>query len=210
MNRILICRRTSGICAALMAMTMICAVSMGYPEPNIVPTSWQLDFKHEKPQLLAVRLPGEERTRLYYYFTYTVTNRTGSEQLWVPEVWINTDAGDLIRANSGVSPTIFNAIKARERNPLLESPVQVVGTILQGADNARDGMVVWEVPGKDVNNIRMFITGLSGETHVVQDPVTSEDRLLRKTLMLEYNTPGDLAHIQSKPFIFVGEQWIVR
>ena len=210
MNRIRIGRRVLGACVLIGLLGTFAAVSQAYPEPHIVPTSWELEFEHRKPELISVRLPGEDTNRLYHYFTYTVTNRTGDERLWVPDFWVLTDAGDLIQANRGISPAVFNAIKARERNALLETPVQVVGRLLQGRDNARDGMVIWPVPNHDVDNMRIFVGGLSGETHVVKDPAGGEDKLLRKTLMLEYNTPGDYAHLSQKPFVFVEKQWIVR
>ena len=210
MNRTPISRRMLFTAMTLAAFSVAASAVWAFPEPHVVPTSWELDFTQGKPSLVSVRMQGEDKPRHYYYFTYTVTNRTGTEQLWVPEFSVWTDAGDLIQANRGISPTIFNAIRDREKNPLLENPFQIVGPLLQGTDNARDGVVIWQVPEHDVDHIRIFISGLSGETHVVKDPLSGEEKLLRKTLMLEYRTPGDYAHVLSKPFNFVGKEWVVR
>jgi len=182
----------------------------GYPEPRIVTDSWALDFEHDKPAVIEVTPPGQQRSALYWYMTYTVRNGTGAEQLFIPDVWMMTDAGDLVQANRRIPPAVFKTIKKRERNPLLESPVAVVGRLLQGEDNARDGVVIWKVPEHDVDVVRIFFAGLSGETHQVTDPVTGDQRLLRKTLMITYGTPGDAAHQALKPFVFEDERWIVR
>jgi hypothetical protein len=141
---------------------------------------------------------------------YTVTNRTGDDQLFVPNVWMFTDAGDLLPANLGVPPAAFRAIQDNERNPLLEEPMKIVGRILQGKDNAKDGVVMWPVPDHDVDSFRIFFGGLSGETHEIEDPATGEKRLLRKTLMLEYQSPGDASHTRTKPFVLKSEEWIIR
>jgi hypothetical protein len=157
-----------------------------------------------------VRLPGEDHPKLYYYMTYSVANRTGEDQLFVPDVWMFTDAGDLMQANRGVAPAVFRAIKQHAQNPLLEEPMKIVGKILQGKDNARDGVVMWQVPDHDVDSVRIFIGGLSGETHEITDPATGETKLLRKTLMLEYHSPGDRTHVRVKPFVLKDTQWVVR
>lgn len=179
-----------------------------YPEPRIVTDSWELEFEFDEPRTIAVERGGE--TRLYWYMTYTVRNESGEDQLFVPEAWAATDAGDLLAANRDVPPAVFRAIEEQEDNPLLENPVQVVGRLLQGEDNARDSVFIWPVPEHDVDYIRMFIGGLSGETHDVEDPETGETYVLRKTLMLEYATPGDVSHTAQKPFIFEGREWVVR
>ncbi len=181
-----------------------------YPEPNIVQNSWELDIKIDPPAIISVQLPDEPKPRLYNYITYTVTNRTGNEQLYVPDLNVLTDAGDLIQLNRSIPPLVFQKIKERLRNPLLESPSKIVGSILQGADNARDGVAIWPVADHDINNFKLFFGGLSGETHSVKDPATGKETLLRKTLELTYETPGDEAHAQQKPFVLKSKTWIVR
>src|SRR2546423_1628632 len=87
------------------AAIMAAAVSLSlkgahaFPEPSLIPTSWRLTIKYKHPAAIAVRLPGEGSPTMYWYFTYTVTNNTGADQTFVPEITLMTEAGDLIRAN---------------------------------------------------------------------------------------------------------------
>lgn len=180
------------------------------PEPNVGTTAWELQFIPNTPAVISVVLPGEKTTRLFWYMTYSVTNRTSEDQLFLPDIWLATDNGDLIQANRGISPIVFEQIKSRIKNPLLESPTQVVGTLLQGPDHARDGVAIWPVPDHDVDNARIFIAGLSGETQILKDPVSGEDKLFRRNLMLEYSLPGDASHAGQKVFNFVSRGWIMR
>ena len=181
-----------------------------FPQPTIVPTSWQLEMKYEHPRAIAVRLPGEATPRTYWFMTYTVTNNTGEDQNFVPEIALLSDAGDLIRANRNIPPRVFATIHQELRNPLLKSPTQVVGRLLQGADNAVDGIALWPMPEHDVDSVTIFVQGLSGETYPVEDPQTGEIHLLRRTLMLEYQTPGSVEKQPRKPWLFKAERWVVR
>src|SRR4051812_29038882 len=90
-----------------------------FPEPNIVQNSWELGVKFKQPAIISVRLADQEKPKLYYFVTYTVTNLTGEDQLFVPDVSALTDAGDLVRVNRAIPPAVFKAIKERLRNPLL-------------------------------------------------------------------------------------------
>ena len=56
----------------------------------------------------------------------------------------------------------------------------------------------------------VFLAGFSGETAVVQDPDTGDEVLLRKTLMLQYATPGTDVHPQDQDILLDSEQWVMR
>ena len=195
---------------AVAALVVTSGRVAAFPEPTIVPTSWQLEIKYNYPSAIGVRLPGETHSTYYWYFTYTVTNKTGADQNFVPEIVMLTDAGDLIRANRNIPPRVFTTIKKELDNPLLRSPTEVVGRLLQGADNAVDGIAIWPMPPHDVDRATIFFQGLSGETYQVPDPQTGETHLLRRTLMLEYQTPGSIEKQPRKPWLFRDERWIVR
>ncbi len=94
---------------------------------------------------------------------------------FIPDVILVTDAGDVIRANKKIPAEVFAAIKKRERNPLLLKPIKAVGKILQGKDNAKDSVMIWETPKHDVNSVKIFFSGLSGETHRVARITDSGD-----------------------------------
>jgi hypothetical protein len=200
---------------ATLTVMLVLAMALGgraetAPQPDVVSSSWQLSVQFATPRVISVRLPTEDHARFYWYMTYTVTNGTGEDQMFIPDIWLLTDGGDLMQANRGVAPTVFKAIKTYLDNPLLESPTQIVGKILQGKDNARDGVAIWPVPDHDVDMLRIFFGGLSGEVHEVADPNTGEKHLLRKTLMVEFQTPGDRAHLASKPYLKKKQDWVVR
>jgi len=105
---------------------------------------------------------------------------------------------------------VFDTVDKSLGNSLLESPVTVVGRILQGEDHAKDSVLLWEAPGADVKWFRVFVAGLSGETTEITDPLSGEALLLRKTLMSEYHTPGDIRHTADKPVVPREREWIMR
>ena len=77
-------------------------------------------------------------------------------------------------------------------------------------DNAVDGVAIWEIPANDVDHVTIFFNGLSGETHEVENPVTQEKVYLRRTLQIDYQTPGSVEQQPRKPWLFKGEEWVVR
>lgn len=225
---------TGLILLALVAITTLAFLPLhqaeAHPRPKILSDSWQLDFVYEKPALITVDLPGEGPTD-FWYLPYTVTNNTGQELLFVPDVMIYTDAGDLILAPRKVPPVVFTAVKAELRNPLLESPIDIIGQLLQGEDNARDGVILWPAPNHDIDSFKIFVGGLSGETAIldpdgtiIPEKADSNDEadidahaarkragiVLRKTLVLEVATPGDIETRTSAPVVMRRSQWIMR
>ena len=185
--------------------------TFAYPEPSIVPKSWDLDFKINKADTIRLKIPGQEKTKLFYYITYTVTNKTNKDQMYIPVAQLYTNRGHLIQAGRRVHPVVYKTIKKHLDNPLLIDPVKIVGKILQGPDHAKDGVFIWPVPeDKDIDVLRVFVQGLSGEFHKAKDPVSGKDHTLWKTLMLEYRTPGDQKSTPVKKFLKKVHKWIVR
>jgi len=174
-------------------LTGVAGLADAYPQPRIVTDSWQLGFDHETPRAIQVVTEAGQPARTFWYLPYTVTNDTGADQMFIPDVRIITNTGELIAAGRDVPPVVFQAIKAERRNPLLISPIEAIGRILQGEDNAKDSVAIWAAPQSDVDAVTVLIKGLSGETTVVRHPETGRDIVLRKTLKLEYATPGGTA-----------------
>lgn len=187
--------------------------------PEVLPRSWNLDFSHESLRPIAVEFDGE--TRWFWYMTYKVTNRTDREQVFVPYIEMATNTGQVVRANHEVPPQVFDAIKLRVDNPLLESPAAVVGRILQGDEYARESVAIWPATHPEVSTVRVFVRGLSGETATVRHPVvrerpdgrrdvTFEDVLTIRTLMLTYDLPGRPDTPQFQPVVAEGSRWVMR
>lgn len=159
-----------------------------YPRPALYPESWQLDFEAAIPQRIVVEVPGRG-PQAYWYLTYTVTNRTDREQLFMPVFELLTHDGNVYRSDRGVPAVVFDRIKQREKKPLLEPFHQIAGTLLVGEDQARDGVAIWQEPPGRMGAFSIFVEGLSGETATVK--LGERDVILRKQLQLNFHIRGD-------------------
>lgn len=180
------------------------------PEPELVSPSWQLDFDFERPDAIAVEtLTGE--VQWYWYMTYTVTNETGATRLFVPDITIADDTGRLMAAGEGVPSRVFRAIRDKLRSTALMSQTQIVGQLLEGDDYARTGVAIWPAAVQDdLDEYRVFVAGLSGETATTTDPITGETVLLRRTLMLRFELPGDDESPEEQPVILAERREVMR
>jgi len=185
--------------------------TIAYPTPAIVSEAWELDFEYQAPRLIAVPdIHGE--TRWYWFMTYMVENQTGAPRLFVPEVTIATDAGHILTAGKDVPPSVFRAVKERVDNPLLRDPVQVVGKLLEGEDQARESVAIWPWdPDADVDQMRIFVGGLSGENQVIPHPLNPDEQVVTtKQKMITYRVPGTNVHPQDQDILPRGEDWVMR
>jgi hypothetical protein len=180
-----------------------------YPEPTAVIRSWQFDFSANPPQPIAVA-DASGRTRWYWYVTYKVVNNTGQERMFIPDVTVATDQGQIISAGRNIPAPVFAAIKQRVGNRLLENPTQMVGRLMQGEDYAKESAAIWLDPGTEVGEIRVFFEGLSGETAQITNPLTGKPVLMRKTLMRVYQMPGRPATPQQQTVLPSEEIWVMR
>ncbi len=183
-------------------------------EPALVSKSWEFKFSFDTPRPIAVRnLAGD--FEWFWYMSYKVVNNSGEERLFIPEITIASDRGDIFVAGRGVRSAVFDAIKARLGNRLLESPNTIVGQILQGEDHAKEGVAIWPATEHNIDNLSIFVAGLSGETALIKvpdpaDTTKSIDTLVAKTLMLDYELPGFPRSPQEQPVIYKGQKWIMR
>jgi hypothetical protein len=90
----------------------------------------------------------------------------------------------------------------------------MVGMLLQGEENAKEGVVIWPVDGMQISEISVYAAGFSGEMRQVpiKDPKSGKPVVatLRKTLMLRYQSPGELVNMASKPIELIEKRWIMR
>lgn len=193
------------LCAVALLQLATVAVAAGYPKPAPVPRSWELDFD-----------PGDLRLYLdstgdaYWYFTYVVTNNTGADRIWAPQFTLLTDTGEILDSGDEVPTFVTDKIMDLLGNELLEQQNQIIGDLHQGEEHARDGLVIWPAEKLTVNELTLFISGISGETARVQNPTTNETKVLRKTLQRDYLIPGSAAGRGSDPVDLVSESWILR
>jgi len=188
------------------------------PEPDAVPTDWQFDVEVDDLRVVTIGVPGEG-PRHFYYLTYQVVNETGEDLFFAPMFELATDQGEVFLSGRSVPSAVTRELLARLQDPLLEDQLRILGTIRQGEENAKDGLVIWPVGSTTVDSVNVYCMGFSGEnkTITVRDAETGDPKpvVLRKTLMLRHRVPGDL--ITPKSFSAGGRElpryqtrWILR
>lgn len=186
-------------------------VAFAAPEPDPVPRRWQLTVEPGPMRVASVQVDGQ--ARLYYYMTYKVTNTSGGDQMFTPAFDLADDMGNVQRAGRDVPASVTKAILDQLENPLLQDQISVVGMLLQGQENAKDGLVIWPVMNNHVHSLEVYGAGFSGETRTLEafDPEThgTKRMTLRKSLMLRYQTVG-LVRPDSEPLSVLEQRWIMR
>jgi len=206
------------ICGAFLVVLTIFCVCIGAPEPAIVQSAgqWTLDVTFEQPRQISIET--KVGSRRFWYTILTLTNKTGRDVDFYPRCELMTDTFEIIPSGRGVSPAVFEMIKKRHRRayPFLEPLEKVGDRILQGADNARDVAVIWPEFDPSANNVKLFISGLSNETAVVQHPGKKDSHgsavnvYLRKTLVLSYSLPSDGIFRPGAKLKFESKSWVMR
>lgn len=204
-----------------------------FPVPALVSPSWKLAFTHQSPDTLAVNIDG--RVRWYWYMPFSVTNPTADPVYFVGRITVLTDAGRVVITNRAIPDIVFNAVKQQLANPLLLRLNQTAGAMLPGPDSQRDTVAIWPVPDEDVDRFSVFVSGIYGEVAQVPDPVTGEPMvkpilnpltaepelddqgnprtepiLVRRTLRLDYFSPGTPRRPQQVPITLTQKQDVMR
>jgi hypothetical protein len=200
----------------ILALVALLGVSLGSaaiaaPEPSPVSITWE--FTYDMGPLRLAWVETDEGSRPYFFLTYNITNYSGSDLLFAPDVSLMTDNITVLRAGRDVPTAVTNEILHRLDNPLVESQIDIVSTVLQGPEHARDGVLIWPANQLDVDEVSVFFAGLSGEfeSYVVDREGKNPRRYtLRKTLMLRYATPGDFANQGARPFDLEEKRWVMR
>jgi len=200
-------RSISHVLAALAVIVLsVGALAAGYPKPAAVPYRWELTF--EPGELRLYRDP--ETSRYFWWFTYAVTNRTNGVQLWAPSMVLYTDTGEIIQAGKEVPGNVTEALLGMMNNQFLEDQNEIIGDILQGKEHMKEGLVVWRANSLAVNEVSLFISGTSGETARVKNPISGSEVILRKTLQRDYLIPGDATARGSEPAQLMNQEWVMR
>ncbi len=198
-----------GLLASL-ASAFAVELASAYPRPARVSSRPEIDFTPGD-----VRMFNSPDGTHYWYLIYDVINTTGQDRTWAPSITLFTDRGEVLKDGEDVSRRVHNAIMEQIGDPLLESKVAIIGTLRQGPGHARRGMAVWPAARMDVNELRIFVEGISPETAVVEHPVTGEPVTLRKNLYLHYLIPGEATARGDTPISihpgYAGEEhWVLR
>ncbi len=183
------------------------------PEPDPVSRRWELkvDLGAMRVTTLPVAVSGgRTENRAFFYATYRVTNRSGADVLFAPSFEIAFGDGKPVRSGRDVPADVTKTLLTKMQNPLLQDQIAIIGPLLQGEENARDGLVIWSAESMDPEKLTMYAAGFSGETATVILPDTKTKAVLRKTLMVRYDTGGDLSGRGDKPLDPAVQRWIMR
>lgn len=182
------------------------------PEPDPIPRRWQLAVEVGPLRTASVEVKGAG-TRSYYFLTYKVTNATDQDLLFTPSFELGTDEGEVLRSGRDVPSAVTADILGRLQNQFMQDQTNIVGILPQGEANAKEGVVIWPITDHHVNEVSIYAAGFSGEIRSVEFTDAKGQKakaVLRKTLMLRYQTPGEVRDMGSRPLELVEKQWIMR
>ena len=197
------------------------------PEPETAPITWELDFQPLgviRP--LRIVLPGDEHASTFWYLRYRIINDTGEDRQFIPSFDLCTDTGQLFNAKTPIPRVVYEEIKSLHNQPLLTNIAGAAGKILQGEDNAKDGVAIWPDFDPEAGSVDVFVGGLSGEEEAVALPspltatvvnaageevtVTIDEVVLQKTLQLTYTIPGEADARFTTATVLADENWVMR
>ena len=191
-------------------------------KPSRALLSWELKFSFADPQRISLTLPGARDPATYWYMLYTVENDTDHDVPFYATAELVTASLQVIKGGEQVSPTVYDAIKARHKitHPFMIDPSRVSGTLLQGEDNAKTSMVVFRQFNYEDNAFSIYFSGLSGEIKLQPNPSFDTSRpenkknprtfALRKTLEIKYELPGDESTRRLAKPIRRERTWVMR
>ncbi len=196
------------------------------PQPNEARVVWEIDIDYKTPQPIMVKVPGEPKPQLFWYFPFTVTNRSGKDRLFAPEIVLYTNTGQMLRAGQGVNTIVYKTIKKLHNTPLLYDMVGITGKLLQGEDNARDGVAIFRDFDPKAASFEIFLGGLSGETAITHLPrpimvkeigsggkqimVKKDKIVLVKTLRLQYTVGTEARDRLNSKVRLLRKGWVMR
>jgi len=197
-------------------------VAPAAPQPSKGTDDWQLKFDYHDLGRIDVLLPGDQVPTAFWYLLYTVTNNTGQDVDYYPSFELVTEQLEVIVGGDQIDPAVFEAIYARHRRryPFLRDPVKVSGRLLQGEDNARSSVAIFRDFSPKADSVRIYVAGTSGEVIRMPNPSFEPDRretdansrffLLRKTLEIVYDIPGDPVTRDLSQPVRRSQRWIMR
>jgi len=216
--------------AALVMMTVLVSLPAPpegprytVPRTDFVSSAWELDFEFEDLRRIQFQHPGDSAPTTYWYMIYKVTNRTGKDVEFFPSFRLVTDTLDTVIAGDHVSPLIYEQIAQRHSGlfPFFVPPIRIMGKLLQGDANSRSSAAVFRTFDPNASSFRILVSGLSGAIERVNNPgfdaskPKSEDEnpqffVLRRTLVIAYNLPGDARTRALARPIRKSREWVMQ
>ena len=203
-------------------------------EKKVVSDLWVLDFNFRQPRYILTNIPGEGR-KLVWYMVYKVTNKTGAPQTFMPHFELVTNpgsppAGQVVDAKQNPSGLVSRSFKdellqkaelqvqereGRERtfyNSVTIGNKPLEPTPKEGAPIERYGVVFWkDIPMGETKKFNIYITGLSNGYRRIPDAADKKKEvILRKTLELRFEKPGDEFNPDQREIRLEGFDWVYR
>jgi hypothetical protein len=192
------------------------------PAADPYPKTWQLEFSFYDPQKISVRVPGESREMTCWYLLYRVSNHTGGEIQFYPSFRLVTDTLREVEGGAEVNPIVYDAIFARHKRefPFLSLPGAVTGLLLQGEENSRSSVAVFREFDPEASSFTILVSGLSGDLVRIPSPafnpkepessVNQRSFLLRRTLAIRYDVPGDVNTTPHAVPVRRSREWVMQ
>lgn len=194
---------TLRIALIAVAVTTLSALAGGRavatPEPSPARVSWELSLDPTLPQRIVADTGSGAKT--YWYFLYTVTNNTGDDIDFHPEIVRTEEIASELPAEQatalpdqapritvtpaivGLHPAVYDAIAKRhaKTHPFLVRPVDAITRLKQGKDNALTSVAVFPDVSPKVSKFTIYFGGLSGEQIVKPNPSYDPNRSAEKS-----------------------------
>jgi len=179
------------------------------PEPDPVPRRWQLDVTLGPVRQASFEIEGQG-PRVFVYMTYKVSNNSGQDLLFAPSFELVMGNGQAVRSGRGVPADITKKLIEKCQNNFLQDQIAVIGNLMQGPENAKEGLVAWPLEDFSPTKIAIYAAGFSGETTTITPPGSTEKTLLRKTLSVNYVVKGELSKRGDQPLEVEEQRWVMR
>ena len=199
---------------AFMAITSIAA-----PRPAMVklPGIWTIDTEFENLRPIMWSEDGET-THRYWYIILSLTNNSDLTVPFYPSIELMTDTFCSVEANDFPTAALFKSIKLANQGkyPFLMSYDEIENSVNRGSDNTVDIAVIFKDFDPKAKSLSVFVEGLSNETATLEHPSDKDSDgnpvvvRLRKTLKINYKTPGDNTAKSSRSLVFDSLEWVMR
>ena len=170
-------------------------LAFAYPRATNDAKRWQFDFL---PHDLSFYYDSQTESS-YWVMIYEVTNNTGGDRQWVPNMELVTDKGEIIVDGKDVPRSVKLQLLDVYGDKLLKLQSDATGKFLQGEENAIKGLVVWKAGHKTIKEVQVFIDGVSGDTADVIHPITGKTHKLHRVIQLSWKVNKPMDMIQLKP-----------
>lgn len=205
--------------------TLLAALCLGTaawaaPEPMVVQKSglWTADVSFEPLKTLIWKPTPDGPAQRYWYTILTITNGSRQDIPFYSRCDLLTDTFQLVPAISKIPRPILQRLKRlhQKKYPLLQAMSTVGNRILQGEDHAVDVLILWPDFDPQATRVKLYITGLSNETAMVEHPTAknadgqSKQVFLRKTLELTFALQSQADFRTKADVAYKGKRWVMR